>query len=1174
MTCPACGAENEPRRKYCGECGAALALACPVCGALDTASKFCGECGAALSASGRSVAAPDAATDVASRAAGGPSGSRSPEPVAERRLVTVLFADLVGFTAYAEGRDPEDVRATLTRYFDLASSAIASHGGVIEKFIGDAVMAIWGAPVAHEHDAERAVRAALALLEAAPSLGPELSARAGVMTGEAVVTLGAVGQGMVAGDLVNTASRIQAAAEPGTVLVGEATQRAASRAVAFEPAGELDLKGKAEPVRVWRPLRVVAGVGGRGRADRLEAPFVGRETELRLLKDLFVATGRDRRAHLVSVIGPTGIGKTRLTWELAKHVDGLVEDVWWHEGRCPPYGDGVTFWALGEMVRARCGLTEGDDEATTRGAVAETLLRFVEDEAERRWIEAALLALLGVGSQAAEGEAFFPAWRTFFERMAATATVVLVFEDFHAADGGLLAFTEHLLDWAKSLPIFVVTLSRPDLLEARPGLWSGRRNFTNLHVEPLELTSMRALLDGLVPGLPASVSRAIASRADGIPLYAIETVRMLIDQGRLVSGGDGSFRHASGGRDLGDLAIPETLTELISARLDGLDAADRRLLQDASILGQSFSVAGLEAVSGLDRACLDPRLAVLVRRELLRLETDPGSPERGQYAFVQALIREVAYATLARPERVRGHLAAARYFEALGGDELAGALAGQYLAAYRSTAIGPEADALAVQATRSLRRAAERAVTLGSHEQALRFLTAALELTSDPAEQAELLERAGRAASSGAHHQQAETLLRRAVDLRRASGDRLGLARSASALGWSLLHAWQSIAAIETLGPVAGELLDLAGQPDYVALQAQLARARFMHQDWREAIEMSDAALEAAERRELVPLVADLLVTKGSALGSLGRVVEAIALLRGGLGLALDHDLGSTALRARQNLGGYLRDDDPAAALDLYRDANAANRHLGLADPTLTVIIAGCSVQSGDWDRALTMVDEALEADLEAVDRANLLTPLITIRAFRGQDVSEWTRELDDLIGASSEPDQIASLGGVRADVAFAEGRFADARDEGIAMGRVYDGFIDWGLLEATHACLSSCDLDSVEAILAEHRAAPLHGRAIDLSRALMAAAVAGLEGRTDEAMGLFERVLAGRRGFGHVWEEALTAIDMASVLGPERPEVVAAADRAHAILAQLGARPFLERLERLMSREAVVAGR
>ena len=622
-----------------------------------------------------------------------------PEPSAERRVVSVLFADLVGFTSFAEARDAEDVRETLTRYFDLASEVIAQHGGIVEKFIGDAVMAVWGAPVAREDDAERAVRAALELVDAVKGLGAGIQARAGVLTGEAAVTIGATNQGMVAGDVVNTASRLQSMAMPGTVLVGEVTQRSASGAIVFEDAGEHVLKGKDAPVRAWRAVRIVAQVGGRNRSDALEAPFVGRDEELRQLKDLFQATGRERRPRLVSVIGPGGIGKSRLAWEFLKHLDGLVDRVWWHAGRSPAYGEGITFWALGEMIRGRAGLIEADDEATSRARIAATVREHVTDPAEAAWIEPALLALLGLDARVGP-EQLFAAWRTFFERLAMTSPVVMVFEDFHHADQGLLDFVDHLMEWSRGVPITVVTLARPELLDRRPDWGAGKRAFTSIYLDPLSSAEMAELLAGLVPGLPSGAIASIVARADGIPLYAVETVRMLLSQGRLVVE-SGTYRPVG---DLDDVAVPETLTALITSRLDALDPADRALLEDAAVLGQSFGPAGLSAVSGVAEADLEPRLRTLVRRELLIHDLDPRSPERGQYAFVQALIREVAYNTLSKRDRKSRHLAAARYFETLDTEELAGGLAGHYLAAQRLASDPAEAGALAAQARVALRR--------------------------------------------------------------------------------------------------------------------------------------------------------------------------------------------------------------------------------------------------------------------------------------------------------------------------------------------------------------------------------------------------------------------------------------------------------------------------------------
>ena len=305
MLCDACGNENRTGSRFCDRCGSPLSLSCPTCGEPNRAdAAFCASCGAELR-TGISL--------------------EPTEAKAERRQVTVLFVDLVGFTRFAEGRDPERVRALQQRYFDAAADAIERHGGTVEKFVGDAVMAVWGTPVAHEDDAQRAIRGALEVVDGVSALGHDLAARAGVVTAEAAVSVGAGNQAMVAGDMVNTAARLQAAADPGEVLADHATMQAAQAAIAFETVDELALKGKAEPLRAWRAVRVQRRGG-----DLVTAPFVGRGEELRRLKELLHATTRDRRSRLVSIVGPAGIGKTRLVEELGSYADGLAETIFWH----------------------------------------------------------------------------------------------------------------------------------------------------------------------------------------------------------------------------------------------------------------------------------------------------------------------------------------------------------------------------------------------------------------------------------------------------------------------------------------------------------------------------------------------------------------------------------------------------------------------------------------------------------------------------------------------------------------------------------------------------------------------------------------------------------------------------------------------------------------------------
>jgi class 3 adenylate cyclase/tetratricopeptide (TPR) repeat protein len=1151
VICSNCGTENEAQRKFCIECATPLAARCSNCGTANPpAAKFCGECAQPLSA-------------VA------PEPDQGAAPVAERRLVSILFADLVGFTPFAEERDAEDVRDTLTRYFDLASEVMTRYGGTVEKFIGDAVMAVWGTPVAHEDDAERAVRAALELVDAVRSLGPTIQARAGVLTGEAATTLGATNQGMVAGDLVNTAARLQSVAPPGVVLVGEATQRAASQAIAFEEAGEQTLKGKASPVPAWRALRVVSERGGRNRSEALEAPFVGREEEFRLLKDLFHATGREQRSRLVSIIGPAGIGKSRLAWEFLKYLDGLVENVWWHHGRSPAYGEGITFWALGEMVRARCGLAETDDEATTRARVGEVLGQHVTDPAERRRIEPALLALLGVGS-AAGSEQLFAAWRTFFERLSGSGSVVLAFEDLHWADSGTLDFVDHLLEWSKSHPIFVVTLARPELLEKRPDWGAGKRNFASVYLEPLSEAAMRSLLGGLVPSLPEQTTRAIVTRADGMPLYAIETIRMLVADGRLKEAG-GVYLPVG---DLTALAVPETLTALIASRLDGLDPADRGLLQDAAVLGQSFTLDALSAVSGLDVVKLEPRLRGLVRRELLSIEADPRSPERGQYAFLQALIREVAYNTFAKKDRKVRHLAAARFFEQLGSDELAGALAGHYLAAHANAPDGSEADALAAQARLALKGAAERAASLGAHDQAVAFLEQALSVTTDPADEAELLERAGQSATAAAHYKRAEAFLRRALELHRTRDDRLGAARTTAFLGTALISGKQEKAALELLVPASAEFSDLFPDRAVVALDGALAWAYVENEEPRRGLEVAERVLEAAEHGDLVEILAATLVTKGIALGGVGRRREGIGAIRAGEELARDNRLDHVQSRALAVRGFLLGDVDIVGALDAYRDGLALARRAGHRAGVLRLVnnLGYTAFLTGDWDEALEHLDGQLTEDLEGTDRIALLGNSVIVHACRGEDVGDRLTELRHLLDENPLR-ATADVDDAVGNAAMADGRLNDARaawrhlaDQDAINAPEFN-------YRAARPALWDRDADSARSDLAELDATGVHGSVVELRRMTIRAGLAAMEGRPADALGQYREALRGWHGIGLAWDEALTGIDMATLLEPSEPEVRSAAGSAREILVRLGAKPFLQRLDAAMARSTSAEG-
>ena len=637
-------------------------------------------------------------------------------------MCSVLFCDLVGFTPLSEARDPEAVRELLSQYFAVARTVIARYGGVVEKFIGDAVMAVWGAPVAAEGDAERAVRAGLDLVAAVTELGSEaglsgLAARAGVVTGEVAVTLGAVGEGMVAGDAVNTASRVQAAAGPGQVLADAATQRLAGSAVGFADAGERALKGKAEPQHLWRATRVLSGVGGSQRVDGLEAPLTGRDAELRTIRDLFHAAAERRVPRLVLVSGPAGVGKSRLGWEFEKYADGLKAEVWWHRGRCLSYGEGVAFWALAEIVRQRLGIAEEDPAEAAAAKLAEGLARHVAHPAERGYMGVRLGRLLGVPFRGDDGvalsrEELFAGWRLFFERLAAENPVMLLVEDAQYADAGLLDFLDYLIDWVRDLPVYVLVFARPELGQARPGFGTGR-NRSTLTLDPLDAASMDQLVDALVPDMPLAARAKITAQAQGIPLFAVETIRSLVDRD-IVQPVEGAYRLTG---EVGELAVPDSLHALLAARLDALDPGVRRLVADAAVLGTTFPAEALIAVSGQDEAVVREALSELVRREVFSVSADRLSPERGSYGFTQNMLRQVAYDTLSRRDRKARHLTVAAHLRAAfagDGEEVADVIARHYLDALDAVPGDPDAGQIRGQAIAALTRAAERAGRTGA----------------------------------------------------------------------------------------------------------------------------------------------------------------------------------------------------------------------------------------------------------------------------------------------------------------------------------------------------------------------------------------------------------------------------------------------------------------------------
>jgi class 3 adenylate cyclase/tetratricopeptide (TPR) repeat protein len=1162
LRCVQCGTENRPDRKFCAECGAALARPCPTCGTANLPDeRFCGECGAQLepdAATGQRPAVPAGETDA------GPAAAST--ATAERRLVSVLFADLVGSTALAEARDPEATRELLASYFETARGVIDRYGGTVEKFIGDAVMAVWGAPVAHEDDAERAVRAGLELVDAVAALGErtgvaELAARAAVLTGDAAVTVGARDQGLVAGDLVNTAARLQAVAAPGTVLVGETTERATRDSIVFEPAGEHLLKGRSLPTAAWRAMRIVAGRRGTGRSDRLEAPFVGRATELRTLKDALAATGAERRPRHVAMIGQAGIGKSRLAWELEKYVDGLVDTVYWHRGRSPSYGEGIAYWALAEMVRSRARILETDPAAEAAAKLTATVSEYVRESDDRRWIEPHLRVLLGL-EQGLGGDRSeqFGAWRRFFELIAVQGTTVLVFEDLQWADDGLLDFIDSLFEWSRSSPILVVTLTRPELLDRRPGLGSASRSAVALHVDPLSDAEMRELLAGLEPGMAGELIDAVVERAEGIPLYAIELVRMLRDEGTAMT-------RATGGR----LSIPASLQALVAARLDALDAADRTLLQDGSVLGQTFMLEGLAAVTGEDPATLEPRLRGLIRREFLTLEADPRSPERGQYSFVQAVVHEVAYGTLGRRDRRILHLAAARYVDSLGDDSMATVVATHYLEAYRAAPDDEQGRVIRAQARVALRAAAERSARLHNYAQAVHDLDRALELSDEAEERAALLVQQAELSEAGARFDAALEAADRARQASEAMGDETRALQAVALLGRIQLKRNRVNEAAELFERSLARLDPAADPRLFARFAAEYARVHMLSDRMVEGADWAERALAAAGPVRLLEVIAEAMNTRGVCLQGLDRLDEGIALIRAAVAMAADHHLSNAELRARFNLAGRVFADDPLEAIEILRAGTEIAARTGRRDWLVDLLHFACSLLVYgplELDAALELLDRVPDVDRNASELATATVIRAQIAALRG-DRSAMGPALDvgrDLT-ASESNDQLRWEWAVsEAYVALSEGRL-DAVPG--AAERIGGNWAEWADLYLGHRALRVGDSDAAKAATASPVLREALGRTFEIARSALEAELAILDGRRDEGLAELRPALQQARDIGAKGILVDALLDAIAVLGPDDPETAALAAEARGILEPARMRAHLDRLEELLARSA-----
>src|SRR5438093_198688 len=1093
--------------------------ACPTCGQDNPErARFCWSCGAAIAEAPRSGAE-------------------------ERKIVSVLFVDLVGFTAASEKADPEDVRARLRPYHARVKQEIERFGGTVEKFVGDAVMAVFGAPVSHEDDAERAVNSALRILDAIVELneehpGLELTVRGAVNTGEAMVTLGArpaEGESIVAGDVVNTAARLQQSAPVSGIVVGDTTYRATKDHFEYEPLEPVAVKGKAESLPLWHAMapRRRFGVDVE---PIVRTPLIGRDDDLVLLQSIYTRTLRDTSVQLVTVTGEPGVGKTRLLAEFRKWVDDRPELVFWRQGRSLSYGAGITYWALGEMVKAQAGILESDTPEEAAAKLAVAVEEAAADALERDWLNASLAPLVGAAAAAAgEREESFTAWRRFIEGIASERPLVLVFEDLHWADDALVAFVEHLVDWSTDVPLLVLCSARPELYERHPGWGGGKRNSNTTSLSPLGADETARLLAALLQKavLPAETQRTLLERAGGNPLYAEEFVRMLSDRGVLTEQGELSD---------GDIPVPDNVQALIAARLDTLPPDRKALLHDGAVVGKVFWAGAIASMGDRDEDFVRTGLHELARKELVRSARTSSVSEQAEYSFWHLLVRDVAYSQIPRAERARKHVAAAEWVESMAGERVtdhAELLAYHYeqaLELAKAAGDATETSRLEDPAFRFLGLAGDRARSLDL-QKAAGYYSRALDFAPDELQRARALLKL---ADVGVGEMGVMRNARQAAYERlRRPGDELGAGEALVGLSW---NAWLSGASAEA-ERMLGEATELLERHP-PGRELSLAYRRRAGQDMirgraAAALVSSQKSLDLAEELGLREDFTSVLQFRGVARCELGDVEQGLADLREGLRLSLEEGFVKGAGIGYSNLGCFVWLTAGAeAGLEIHeagivfdeQRGSQGNRHWKIAES------AWMLYDLGRWDEVLQATDRALAFAGSSTGQLRLvaLPYAAQVLVRRGKTaeaavlVEEFVplarnaRDAQVLVPALAVAAFVAQAGG---DLAAAVG-FVDEIEE--STREVADNHRAFMVDELAAVSVEAGDLDSVRRLVDSIRlTAGRTGHALVGARAVLAEA----DGDPEAALPLFEEAAKRWAEYGYVLGRGLALLGSARCL-------------------------------------------
>ncbi|MFN2612772.1 MAG: AAA family ATPase [Solirubrobacterales bacterium] len=1031
-TCPTCAAANPERAQFCMSCGAALWARCPSCEAESPpGAKFCIECGTGIEAGGGGASPPAPAAPVTSAAPAAPA-PEAQAPPEERRQATVLFADLSGYTAAAETMDPEAVKGLVDRTLRRLAAEIERYGGTIDKYIGDNVMGVFGAPVTHEDDPERAVRAGLAMQDAmeeinragSASHGVDFALRVGINSGE--VMAGAVGgdRYTVIGDVVNVASRLQDAGSLGSVTVGSSTVRATAGAISYKELKPLVLRGKKEPVPAWEAIEVISAGPRRSSALRSESPLVGRGEEAQMLVSLGERVAREGSPHLVTVVGQAGVGKSRLLREVTSLLSESSSAPDIRNGQCPPYGSGIAYWALAEVIRTEFDILDADTPETAwdklRHGVEELMREIGDPDAGER--NAALIARpLGIEppeAPAAEGhdpqrmrEALFSAIRACIEAMALRRPLVLAFEDIHWADEGMLDLIEYLARWVRA-PLLLICMARDELLERRPGWGGGRRNATSISLEPLSSEETQELVAALFPSAEGNgngeVVGEVAERAGGNPLFAEEMVNRLLEEG-------------SGSAD----SLPGTVQSLLAARLDSLDRLERLLLQHASVIGQNFWVGSLEQTAAEEGLDLQEVLTSLQEKDMLVPHAGSRLAGEREYAFKHALIRDVAYSMLPKSVRCKKHEQVGAFIEARAGERaesVVGLVAEHYA---RAAALAEEASLdnedlgrLRAAATGHLEAAGDAAAALYSNAEALERYTQAVELAGslDGAVRARVGEKLGDVGlrmgridpaveiwMECLEHYRREEELERVGDLHRKIGAGLWTKGERQA---SIDHYQKGIDLLKD-GPPCLELVRLYEE----------AASLYMHTgDNMLAIYASEKALRLAERLDEARAASRAHGIFGRVFGRIGDAEKARENLERSVELARGSDRAE-AVRALLTLGYHLEvsEADYEGATAAYREALELAVELGdlPSQVELHAAVAQLAVGRGDWEEA----ESATEASTALAEREGLTGKLcfpLVIRGALHWRAGEWEEAADACRRAHNLGEQVG-----RSEIAY-----------------------------------------------------------------------------------------------------------------------------------------------------------